>query len=66
MATCNSNTASEFIETSTSSASVDEGMSITSSSSLVPVKLTAENIPGAELEEPLASHGVTGVSALQW
>ena len=63
MATHNSDTASEFIETSTSSASIDGGTSIMSGSSLVTVKLTAEDIPGAELEEPLARHGVP---ALQW
>ena len=63
MLTRNSDTASKFIKTSTSSASTDGGMSIMSSSSLVPVKFTAENIPGAKLEEPLASHSVP---ALQW
>ena len=34
-----------------------------SGSSLVAIKLIAEDIPGAELEEPLARHGVP---ALQW
>ena len=63
LATHNSNTASEFIDTSTSSASINGGTSIMSGSSLVAVKLTAEDIPGAELEEPLARHGVP---VLQW
>ena len=63
MATRNSNTASEFIETNTSSASINGGTSIMSGLSLVAIKLTAEDIPGAELEEPLARHSVP---ALQW
>ena len=64
MATCNSDTASKFIKTSTSSASINGGMLIGSGwSSLVAIKLIAEDIPGAKLEEPLARHGV---SALQW
>ena len=58
MMTRNGNTASEFIETSTSSPSIDGGTSIMSGSSLVAIKLTAEDIPGAELEGPLARHSV--------
>ena len=64
MGTCNSDTASEFIKTSTSSASIDGGTLIgTGWSSLVAIKLIAEDIPGAKLEESLARYGVP---ALQW
>ena len=63
MVTRNSNTANEFIETNTSSSSNDDGTSITSGSRLVGIKLTAEDILGAELEEPLTRHKVP---ALHW
>ena len=63
MATSNNDTASEFIKTGISSAFIAGGTSIMSSSSLVAIKLTAEDIPGAELKEPLARHSVP---ALQW
>ena len=67
MATRNSasDTASELIETSTSSASIDDTSSSSSRSLAVKllVKLTAEDIPGAELKEPLERHGIP---ALQW
>ena len=64
MVTHNSDTASKFIKTSTSSASTDGSTLITSSwSSLLAIKVTAEDIPGAKLEEPLARHSVP---ALQW
>ena len=54
------NTASELIETSTRSASIND---MSSSSRSLAVKITAENIPGAELQEPLERHGIL---ALQW
>ena len=54
------NSASELIETSTSSASIDDTSSSSSRSLAVKllVKLTAEDIPGAELKEPLERHGI--------
>ena len=63
MAIHNSNIAdraNELIKTSTYTASIDDTSS--SSRSLV-IKLTAEHIPGAELQEPLERHGTP---TLQW
>ena len=49
-------TASELIETSTRLASIDADTS--SSSRSLAVKLTAEDIPGTMLQEPLERHGI--------
>ena len=56
-------TASEFTETSTSSATSAITTTSSSSSRSVAVKLTAKDIPGADLKEPLETYGVP---ALQW
>ena len=57
--------ASEFTGTSISTSSTTTALidDTSSSSRPVAVKLTAKDIPGAELKEPLETHGV---QALQW